>query len=111
MLKNQSRGFDLKDKCASVPDAYFGITNDIEKPDDVDTTGQVLKDLDLSLDFLLFYRLENFDDALFVGVGIDAFEDFRVLPATNLFDDLVVVLITTSWDLSSFSQTTGLTPR
>ena len=42
------------------------IPHDVEQADDVRSAGQVLQDLDLTLDLLLLDRLQYFDDALVV---------------------------------------------
>jgi hypothetical protein len=51
------------------------IANDIEKGNDIRPTGEVLQDLDLSLDLLLLDGLENLDDTLFLGDDVDALKD------------------------------------
>lgn len=61
--------------------ADLGIPDDIEQGDDVRAAGQILQDLDLSLDFLLLDGLENLDDAFLVVDDVDALEDLRVLAA------------------------------
>ena len=43
--------------------AYLRIPDDIQQRDNVRSTRNVLQDLDFSLDLLLLYRLEDFDDA------------------------------------------------
>lgn len=61
--------------------AYLRVSNDIKQGDDVGATGQVLKNLDLSLDLLLLDRLQDLDDAFLVVHNVDAFEHFGILSA------------------------------
>jgi len=51
------------------------ISHNIEESDNVGTAGQILKNLDLSLDFLLLHGLEDFDDTFILGDDVDSFED------------------------------------
>ena len=60
----------------------LAVSDDIEESHDVGTAGQVLQDLDLSLDLLLLDGLEHFDDAFLVVDDIDALKDLGVLSAT-----------------------------
>lgn len=57
----------------------LAITDDIEQGNDIGTPGQVLKNLDLTLDLLLLDRLEDLNDTLLVVHHIDAFEHLGVL--------------------------------
>ncbi len=52
------------------------ISDNIKQGDDVRPARQVLQDLDLSLDLLLFHRFEHLDDALLVVDDINALKDF-----------------------------------
>ena len=62
--------------------SYLRIPNYIEESNDIRPTGQVLQDLDFSLDLLLLDGLQNLDDAFLVVDNVDALENFRVLSAT-----------------------------
>lgn len=55
------------------------VSDDIQQRNNVGATGEVLEDLDFSLDLLLLHGLQNLDDAFLVVDNIDPFEDFRVL--------------------------------
>lgn len=55
------------------------IPDDIEQCNNVGAAGEVLEDLDFSLDLLLLHRLQNLNDAFLVVDHIDPLEDFRVL--------------------------------
>lgn len=50
------------------------IAHDIEKSDNIRASGEVLEDLDLSLDLLLLDGLKNLDDAFLIIDDVDAFE-------------------------------------
>lgn len=54
------------------------VSNDVEKGDDVGPASKVLQDFDLTLDFLLFHRLQNLDDAFLVVNHVDALKHFGV---------------------------------
>ena len=58
------------------------VANHVQQSDDIGATGQVLEDLDLTLDLLLLNRLEDLDNAFLVVDDVDALEDFGVLSAT-----------------------------
>lgn len=76
---------------------FFRITTDlvvahhIQKRNNVGPARQVLQDLDLALYLLLLDRLQDLNDALLVVDYVDAFEHLRVLSATDLADNLVVL--------------------
>ncbi len=57
------------------------VSHDVQKSNNVWTASEILQDFDLALYFLLFHRLEHFDDTLLVVNHIDAFEDFGVFPS------------------------------
>ena len=61
--------------CDERGDFRGGVSDNIKQSDDVGAPGEVLENLDLSLDFLLLDRLENLDDAGLVVLDIDPFED------------------------------------
>jgi len=71
---------------------YLGIADDIKEGDDVGAAGQVLENLDFTLDFLLFDGFENLDAALFTLGEVNTLEHLGVFAAPDLADDLVVVL-------------------
>lgn len=58
------------------------VANNIQQRDDIRTSGEVLKDLDLSLDLLLLDGLENLYDTLLIIDDVDAFEHLGVLSST-----------------------------
>lgn len=51
-----------------------GVADDIKQGDDVWTPGEVLENLDFTLDFLLLDGLQDLDDALLLVDNIDALE-------------------------------------
>ncbi len=55
----------------------LAVTNDIEQRDDIWPAGEVLQNLDLSLDLLLLDWLEYLDDAFPVGRQVDRLEHLR----------------------------------
>lgn len=57
------------------------VPNHVEQGDDVGAACQVLQDLDLALDLLLFYGLEHLDDAFLIVDDVYSLEDLRVLAA------------------------------
>lgn len=57
----------------------MAVSNNVQQGDDVGSAREVLENLDLSLDLLLFDWLENLDNTLLVVGDIDALENFRVL--------------------------------
>mmetsp|Transcript_13691 Transcript_13691/g.28084 ORF Transcript_13691/g.28084 Transcript_13691/m.28084 type:complete len:210 (-) Transcript_13691:269-898(-) len=68
------------------------IATDIQQFDDVCSSIQALQDLDLPLDFLLFHRLQNLNNAPLVVDNIDALKNVTVLPSSHFSNNLVVVL-------------------
>jgi hypothetical protein len=66
-LENQTGGFALV------------VTYHIQQRDNIRSPGQILEDLDLSLDLLLLNRLKNLDDTFLIVDNVDAFEYLRVL--------------------------------
>jgi len=60
----------------------LGIPHDVEEGDNVGTAGEILEDLDLTLDLLLLDGLENLDDAFLVIDDVDAFKDLGILAAS-----------------------------
>lgn len=58
------------------------IAYDVQQRDDIGASGEVLKDLDLTLDLLLLDGLENLDDTLLIIDDVDAFEHLGVLSST-----------------------------
>jgi len=79
----------LENKRAGLGDR---VLHSIDKIDDVGTTLQVLKNLDLTTNLLFLNRLEDLDDNRLVVRNVDTSEDFGVLTATKLADNLVVIL-------------------
>lgn len=70
---------------------YLIISNDIEKSNNVRSSTQNLKNLNLSFDLLLFHRLEDFDDA-FLGIhDIDPFKHFGIFASSDLPHNLIIV--------------------
>lgn len=57
---------------------YLAIPNNIQQSNNVWATGQVLQDLDLSLDLLLLYGLEHLDNTLLIVDNVDPLKNFRV---------------------------------
>jgi hypothetical protein len=64
------------------------IPNDIQQRNNVGTTGQVLQNLDLSLDLLFLHRLEHLDNAFLVVDNVDTFEYLGVFTATLILDEV-----------------------
>ena len=56
---------------------YFGrgVADDVKEGDNVGTAGKVLEYLDLSLDFLLLYWLEDLNNTLLLVENVDSLED------------------------------------
>lgn len=65
----------LKDKTRSLT---LVVAHHIQKSNNVRSTSQILKNLDLTLNLLLLDRLENLDHAFLVVDDIDAFKHLRV---------------------------------
>lgn len=61
--------------------AHLTIPDNVEQGDDVGAAGQILQNLDLSLDLLLLHRLQDLDNAFLVVNNVDALENLRVLSA------------------------------
>lgn len=61
---------------------YLAVTDDVEQGDDVGASGEVLQNLDLSLDLLLLDGLEDLDDAFLVVGDVDSLENLRVFTTT-----------------------------
>lgn len=59
--------------------AYLSVSDHVEQRHDIRAAGQVLQDLDLTLDLLLFDRLQDLDDAFLVVDDVDTLEHLRVL--------------------------------
>lgn len=78
----------------SLLSSYLRIADNIEEGNDIGATGQVLENLDLTLDLLFLDGLQDLDAALFVVDSVEAFKDLGVLAASDLAHDLVVVLDT-----------------
>lgn len=57
---------------------YLAIPHNIQQSNNVWATGQILQDLDLSLDLLLLHGLEHLDDAFLIVDNVNALKDFRV---------------------------------
>jgi len=81
-LKDQRGGLGLR------------IADNVEEGNDIGTSGQVLENLDLTLDLLFLDGLQDLNAALFVVDSVETFKDLRVLAASDLAYDLVVVLDT-----------------
>jgi hypothetical protein len=67
------------------------VPDHVEEGNNIGAPGQILQDLDLTLDLLLLDGLEHLDDAFLVVDDVDAFEDLGVLAAADLADDFVVL--------------------
>jgi len=63
---------------------YLRVSDNIQQPDDVRPTRQVLQNLDLSLDLLLLDRLEHFDDALLVRRQMNRLEHLDISDVPQL---------------------------
>ena len=59
--------------------AHLTIPDNVEQGNDVGAAGQILQNLDLSLDLLLLHRLQDLDNAFLVVNNVNALEDLRVL--------------------------------
>ena len=57
------------------------VPHDIEERNNVGAAGEVLEDLDFSLDLLFLHWLQNLDDAFLVVDDVDSLKNLRVLPA------------------------------
>jgi hypothetical protein len=51
------------------------VADDVKECDNVGPSGEILKDFDLPLDFLLLDRLEDLDDALLLIDDVDALKN------------------------------------
>ena len=69
------------------------VADHVEELDDVGAAAEVLENLDFAFDLLLLDGLEYLDDAFAVIGHVDALKDLRVLPATDLPNHLVVLLL------------------
>lgn len=69
----------LKDQTGSFA---LIVADHIQQRNDIRAAGKVLQNLDLTLDLLLFDRLENLDDTLLIVDDVDTFENFGVLSTT-----------------------------
>ena len=58
------------------------VAHHIQKSDDIRSTRQILKDLDLAFYLLLLDRLEHFDDAFLVVDDVDPFENLGIFSST-----------------------------
>ena len=61
--------------CDQGGDFGRGVADNIKEGDNVGTAGKVLEDLDLSLDFLLLYRLEDLYNTLLLVENVDSFKN------------------------------------
>lgn len=61
---------------------YLTVSDNVQKSNNIWATGQILQDLDLSLDLLLLNRLQDLDNAFLVVDNVDALEYFGVFAAT-----------------------------
>ena len=62
---------------------YVRIPDNIQQCDYIWTASQILQNLNFSLNFLLLYWFEYFDNALLVVVDVDTFKYFRVLSTSD----------------------------
>lgn len=60
------------------------VSDYVQQRNNVGTSGEILKNLDLSLNLLLLDRLENLDDTLLVVDDVDAFENFGIFAPTYI---------------------------
>jgi hypothetical protein len=79
----------LEDKRASLGKR---ILNSINQVDNVGTTTKVLENLNLTTNLFLLDRLEDLDDSGIVSLDVDTGKDLRVFTATELTNNLVVLL-------------------
>ena len=70
ILKHQTRGFALT------------VANDVEQGHNVRSTSQILQNLDLSLNLLLFHGFQHLDNAFLVVDDVYPFENLGVFPTT-----------------------------
>jgi hypothetical protein len=56
------------------------VANYVKESNDIWSTRQILKDLDLAFYLLLFDRLEHFDDTFLVVDDIDSFKNLGIFP-------------------------------
>lgn len=68
---------------------HLRIPDHVQQRDNVWSSGQVLKDLDLALDLLLLDGLQNLDDTLLVVDDVDALKDLAVLSTACMFGTLL----------------------
>jgi hypothetical protein len=73
----------------------------IEQLNDICPSSQVFKNLDFTLDLLLLYRFEHFDDALLSKRNVYALEYFGILASAYLFHNFIWVLGAVSGLVSS----------
>mmetsp|Transcript_5180 Transcript_5180/g.6764 ORF Transcript_5180/g.6764 Transcript_5180/m.6764 type:complete len:205 (-) Transcript_5180:5-619(-) len=69
------------------------IPDHIQQLDNVGTTAHVLQNFDFTLNFLLFYRLEDFNHTFRIVHHIDALKHFTVFTAANLTNHFILFLI------------------
>jgi len=72
----------------------LGVANNVKEANDIRTTAEILEDLYLALDLLLFDRLEDLNDASSLVDNVETFKHFTVFSAANLSYNLVVILVT-----------------
>lgn len=58
------------------------VSDHVQQRNNVGTSGEILENLDLSLDLLLLNRLENLDNTFLVVHDVDAFENFGIFATT-----------------------------
>ena len=80
ILKDQRRGLGA------------WVSHFIHKIDNKGTPLQSFQNFDLPPDFYFLYRLQNFDDNIFILNKVNASEDFRVPPSTQFHSELIVIL-------------------
>ena len=72
--------------------AYLSVFDDIQEADNVGSAGQVLKNLDLTLDLLLTHRFQHLNDALLVRSDAHSLKHFGILASADFAYNFVVVL-------------------
>lgn len=68
------------------------VSNDVQKTNDVRSTIQSLENSNFTFNLLLLNRFQDFDNAFCIRDDIHTFEDFTILPSSNLPDNFIVIL-------------------
>ena len=81
VLKNERWGFRL------------WITDNIQKLNDILSAGEILQDLNFTLNFLLLHRFQDFNYTFRVIINIESCENLTILSPPNLANNFVILLI------------------